>query len=176
MYLYCKESAFTLIELIVTIAVLAIITSIAYPSYHQFMERQEYNQLLPFIRNHVNLSKNYASVYHNRIVICPTSDLSRCENNQWHKGFIIFTDTNNNKLLDITEQIHQANKLNLKYGTLVWNGGVSNPNSVSFMNDTGLPRGSQGHFQYCSFKTPSNHTKYIVNQMGHVRAESNSCS
>ena len=176
MYPNCKECGFTLIELIVTITILAIIVSIALPSYHSFMERQEHSQMLALIRNSSNLAKNLAVTHHQQIVICTSENLSTCSNNQWNKGMLIFTDQNNNKTLDPNEMIHQKLKTNLKYGNLKWDGGVANPNTLTFMGDTGLPRGSQGSFHYCSLKTAQNNTRYVVNQMGHVRAEvSNKC-
>lgn len=176
MYLICKENAFTLIELVVTIAVLAIIISIALPSYHTFMERQEHNQLISLIRNVTQLSKNLAVTQHQRIVICSSENLNSCAENQWDKGILIFTDQNNNKIFDTNEIIHQKLKTNFKYGNLKWVGGAVNIKTITFMGDTGLPRGSQGSFHYCSLKTTQNNTRYVVNQMGHVRTEpSNKC-
>ena len=176
MYPNCKECGFTLIELIVTITILAIIVSIALPSYHSFMERQEHSQMLALVRNSTHLAKNLAVTHHQQIVICASENLNTCSNNQWDKGMLIFTDQNNNKTLDPNEMIHQKLKTNLKYGNLKWDGGVANPNTLTFMGDTGLPRGSQGSFHYCSLKTAQNNTRYVVNQMGHVRAEvSNKC-
>lgn len=176
MYSNCKEIGFTLIELIVTIAVLAILIIITLPSYHSYMERQEHQRLLPLVRNITQLSRNLAVTHHQQIVICSSQDLDICADNQWSKGVLIFTDQNTNKRRDTTEMVHEKLKTNLKYGHLKWSGGIANPNSVTFMGDTGLPRGSQGSFHYCSSKTSQNNTRYVVNQMGHVRAEpSNEC-
>lgn len=174
MYFICKEQAFTLIELIITIAVLAILTSIAIPSYHHYMEYQEYNGLLSMIRSHINLSKNYAVLYHNQVTICSSSDFRSCENNQWDKAMLIFSDQNHNKKLDADEQLYTVMITNLKYGSLKWKG-FGDPNSISFMGDTGLPRGSQGSFYYCSFNTPKNSTRFILSPMGHLRTESTHC-
>lgn len=175
MYFICKEQAFTLIELIITIAILAIITSIAIPSYQNLMQQQEYNRLLSIIKNHIDLSKNYALLYHNQIVICSSSDLLSCENNQWHKGMLIFSDLNNNKKLDSDELVHMIVQTNLRYGSLRWNGNVANPHSISFKKSSGLPQGSQGSFYYCSFKSAHKNTRFVLSPMGHMRTELTHC-
>ena len=171
MYSLCKTHAFTLIELLVTITILAIISMIAIPHYHQFRERQEVAQLLTTIRQHVNLSKSLASTYHTQIVICSSSNATKCENNQWHKGMIIFSDLNQNKTLDSNEPIQKTVITDMKYGSFQWNGGAANPNSITFQNDSGLPRGSQGNFMYCSLKHPANHRYIAISPMGHTRIQ-----
>ena len=171
MYIFCKESAFTLLELIITIAIVAIIISIALPSFHHFRAQQEVSQLLTTIRQNVNLSKSLATSYHNNIVMCSSSNLTNCENDQWNKGFIIFNDTNNNKQRENNELLHKVIKTDFRYGNLRWNGGSVNSKSIIFQGDTGLPRGSQGNFTYCSFNHKENHRYIPLSPMGHTRIE-----
>lgn len=171
MYPFCKDRAFTLLELVITIAVLAIITSIALPSFHSFRENQEVSQLLPSIRQYVNFSKSVASTQHTQIVMCSSSNSDQCDNSQWEKGIIIFSDLNNNKKRDATETIYKKVLTEIKYGTLTWSGGATNLNTITFQSDSGLPRGSPGSFYYCSFKHPQNHRYIPVSPMGHTRIE-----
>lgn len=171
MYLDCKQRAFTLIELVIIIAIISIITTIALPNFHNFREKQEVSQLHALIRQHVQLAKNTAKVYQTRVVICSTSNMTQCENDQWNIGILVFSDLNNNKSVDATERVHQITQTNFKYGSLTWDGGATSPNMVTFQGDTGLPRGSPGSYRYCSFKTNHNHRRIPISPMGHTRIE-----
>lgn len=171
MYSFCKENAFTLLELIITVSILAILAMITLPQYHQFKEHQEAAQLLTLIRQNVNLSKSLANTHHNQIVICSSTNATTCENNQWNKNMIVFMDLNQNKMLESNEPIQKIISIDMKYGAFQWHGGVSNPNTITFQSDSGLPRGSQGHFTYCSFNHPENHRQIVIHQMGHTRLE-----
>lgn len=171
MYIYCKESAFTLFELVVTMTILAIITVIALPHIHNFKERQELSKLLPMIQQHVSLAKNAATTYHTDVVICGSESLMACQNNQWHKGFIVFSDLNKNKKIDENEKILSALETDFKYGEFTWRGGIVNLHTITFKGDSGMPRGSQGAFYYCSYNSSDKHRYLPISNMGHTRIE-----
>lgn len=171
MYLDCKQSAFTLIELLVIVAIISILAMIALPNFHGFQEQQEVSQLHALIRQHVQLAKNTAKVYQSRVVICSSSNMTQCENDQWNSGILVFSDLNNNKRIDSSERVHQVTQTNLKYGSLKWDGGATSPHTVTFQGDTGLPLGSPGSFYYCSFKNSDHHRRIPISPMGHTRIE-----
>lgn len=171
MYSICKHQAFTLLELIITITILAIISMIAIPSFNSFRERQELAQLFPLIQQNVNLARNIAQISHNRIIICSSGTMKQCENNQWNKGILIFTDLNSNKKIDSNEMVHQSIQTHFKYGDVKWNGGATSPNVVTFQGDSGLPLGSQGNFSYCSLNNSKNNRYIPLSYMGHIRVE-----
>lgn len=171
MYLDCKQHAFTLIELVIIIAIISIIATIALPSFHNFREKQEVSQLHAVIRQHVQLAKNTAKVYQTHVVICSSSNMTQCKNDQWNTGILVFSDSNNNRTIDDGESIHQVTETHFKYGSLKWDGGATSPNMVTFQGDTGLPRGSPGSFYYCSFKNNDHHRRIPISPMGHTRIE-----
>ena len=155
MYSICKIKAFTLIELLITLIILAIIVSLALPHFHRFKENQERAQILPIVRQAVSLAKINATTYHSTVIICPSSTYEHCENNKWNSGFIIFVDQNNNKKFDEQEKLIHSIPLDLHYGSFDWNGGITSKDAISFQSDSGLPRGSIGHFRYCSASSES---------------------
>ena len=168
-----KQSAFTLFELIICIALLAIITTIAIPFYHDSKERLEVAHVFPSLKQNIDFAKNTALTYHSDVVICASENLNSCQNNMWHKGMITFSDLNKNKKLDPQEQIFSVVATNVKYGHLKWNGNVSNLHSITFQGDTGLPRGAMGAFHYCHFKKTQNSQYLPLGMMGILRKESN---
>ncbi len=171
MYLDCKHRAFTLLELLIIIAIISLIAMIAVPNFHSFREKQEVSQLHSLILQHVQLAKNTAKVYQTPVVICSTTNMIQCENDQWNTGMLIFSDLNNNKRIDPSERVHQITQTNFKYGSLRWDGGASSPQMITFQGDTGLPRGSPGSFYYCSFQNNDHHRRIPISPMGHIRIE-----
>ncbi|OTG67317.1 GspH/FimT family pseudopilin [Acinetobacter silvestris] len=173
MFFSYKESAFTLFEFMICIAVLAIIVTIAIPSYHNLNEKREVNHVYPLLKQHVDFAKNTALTYHSDIVICASEDLNTCQNNMWHKGIIIFSDTNKNKRLDLNETVFSKIFTDIKYGQLKWNGSASNTNTLTFQGDTGLTRGSMGAFHYCNFKHSEYNKHFPIGMMGNLKKEPN---
>ena len=162
--------AFTIVELIICVAVLAILTSIALPYFHKYQSRQEAKQI-PIKLSAVNrYARSQAAVFHQNIVICPSQDSLSCHPNQWNKNILVFIDKNKNRQVDTGEQILQIDVLNLKYGNLRWRGALSLP-SVTYQAHTALPIGSNGSFYYCSTHL-SNQQRIVLSKMGHIRIES----
>lgn len=174
MNFYCQEKGFTLFELMVSIFVLMIITSMAIPSFHNLREKQEVKNLFPMLHQHVNLAKNHAVIYRQDIVMCASENLTSCQTNQWNQGVLIFFDSNQNKIRDENEEIISATSFAIKYGELKWKGNAANPNHLTFKGNTGLPRGAMGGFHYCNFKNLE-YNKYLpIGMMGHLREEAKS--
>lgn len=175
MYFYCKEHAFTLVELVVTIAILAIIATLAVPSYLNFRARQELSNVTAMIHQLTQAAKSNAVTYHSIIVICSSTDRIKCTDNKWNTGAIMFSDLNNNENVDSNEIIHTALDTNLRYGSLRWNGGFASNTEITFQSDTGLPRGASGSFSYCSQHDSSLDRKFVLSKMGHIRIENQPC-
>lgn len=173
MYSYCKHQAFTLLEMLIIMTIMAIIVMIAVPSFHNIRESQELTTLFPTIQQNVNFARNTAQSFHTNTVMCSSSSMLQCETNQWNKGILIFSDINKNKTIDENEIIHASIQTHLKYGNLKWNGGATSPNIVTFQGDSGLPLGSFGHFSYCSFNKSQNNRYIPLSPMGHIRIENN---
>lgn len=161
--------AITLFELIVCVSIVAIVSSMALPHFHNMLARQESQKIKQYLQQSFQYSKNQARIYRSRIVICASSNGTECQNNRWSDGFIIFNDQNQNNQVNDTEQVLAHQDLNLKYGTLSWNGALNRTN-VFFNAEQGLPNGSNGSFYYCSTYL-SQHQRIILSNMGQSRTE-----
>lgn len=168
MYNAASVKGLTLLELLITLSIIAIIASWAIPSFQAMQAKQEFSNLFYLIRQQINLARSHAVTTQRDIVICASSDLLRCQNDQWHQGILTFIDSNRNRKLDLNETIIATTPTLLKYGTLTWHGNASHPHQVVFQADSGLPRGSMGHFSYCNFNDVAYQQDFAIGMMGHL--------
>ena len=95
-----KNSGFTLIELMVTIALTAIILTQAVPSFNALVQNNrlisEKNEFISAL----NLARSEALKRGVRVTVCASDDQTTCNTNKWEKGWIIFSDRNANVALD----------------------------------------------------------------------------
>ncbi|WP_216936827.1 MULTISPECIES: GspH/FimT family pseudopilin [unclassified Acinetobacter] len=162
--------AFTIVELIICIAVIAILASIALPYFHEYRSRQEAKNI-PLKLSAINrYARSQAAVFQQNIVICPSQNTLTCQANQWNNNMLVFIDKNKNRQIDTGEKILHIDVLNLKYGNLSWRGALSSP-SVTYQAHTALPIGSNGSFYYCSSHI-SSQQRIVLSKMGHIRVES----
>lgn len=97
---------FTIIELMLTIAVAAVILTLGVPSFQGLMER---NQLTTNINRFISslaLARSEAIKRNQRVVVCPSSDGDTCSNaGGYDNGWIIFVDADNNNSRDGGEEL-----------------------------------------------------------------------
>src|SRR5690606_23601120 len=97
--------AFTIVELIICIAVIAILASIALPYFHEYGSKPVANQIPSQVCAINRDSRSHAAGFHQNIVICPSQDSLTWQSNQWDKHVLVFLDKNNNRQVDAGEQI-----------------------------------------------------------------------
>lgn len=105
MQLQQKQSGFTLVELMMLLAILGIVTSFAIPSYTGFMtenrlSNQNTSLMLDFI-----FARGEAATRGNRVTVCQSSDGASCSGAGWGAGRIIFVDNGTTGSIDGTDEI-----------------------------------------------------------------------
>ena len=68
-----KQSGFTLIELMITVAIIAILASVAFPSYQQYVIRSNRSEMQQFMMDIANREEEF--LLNNRIYATSLSDL-----------------------------------------------------------------------------------------------------
>ena len=168
-----NEHGFNLVELIVTVAVLAIIAMIATPYILEQLARMEAKRIENQIENTLTLAKAESYIRRQDLLLCLSNGGGLCHRDS-HKKLLLFLDKNNNKNFDLgIDDLLEEQTLEPKYSTLYLRVGDKR-HYTKFWGDSGKPRGHFGHIKYCPTST-YNHAMYQIsfNQGGGITYKPN---
>ncbi|MDO6610063.1 GspH/FimT family pseudopilin [Shewanella sp. 1_MG-2023] len=97
---------FTLVELMVTVAVAAILLTVGVPSLVSLYEGQRANSNISKINSSMQFARSQAVSYGSRVSVCPFNGTS-CDSD-WTQGFSIFIDNGTLGSLDSTNGIQDT--------------------------------------------------------------------
>jgi len=101
-----KSNAFTLIELIITLSIIAIIVNFSTQGVGQILAKVKLNSAKSQLINSLQLARATSIFQKTNAIVCPSSDGKKCDQGKkWSLGWILFADTNKNNQRDSTEVI-----------------------------------------------------------------------
>lgn len=144
-----KGDGFTLIELMVTIAIAAIVLTMGVPSFLSLIQNNRMITVTNDFVTDLNLARSEAIKRSSRVTLCKSADGATCiQEGDWSQGWIVFTDPNDNGDFDGADagetllRVHEA--LSDAQGTLMGNGEIDD--YISYVG-TGFTRTTTGAFQ-----------------------------
>ena len=168
-----SKFGFTLIELIVTVAVLAIIVMIATPYILEQLASMEAKRIEGQIKNTLKLAKAESLIRRQDLLVCLSNNGGTCDRDSYKK-LLLFLDKNDNKNFDLgVDDLLEEQALEPKYSTLYLRVG-NKRHYTKFWGDSGSPRGHFGHIKYCPTSN-YNHNMYQIsfNQGGGITYKPN---
>lgn len=153
------QRAFTLIEMFIVLALLAILAQIAVPAFQDFLERNQQQGLQDQIARAVHHARAYAVTHRLRVELCGSLDGVSCHSD-WSKGWLL-REVKNTSPLSIT-------RLNPDKKRLKWSGFQA---KIQFNSNGSSPIGN-GRFYSCHKQHIS--WQLILNRQGRLRTASNS--
>lgn len=162
------RNGFTLIELMVTVCVLAIVATIAAPSVLTQLASMESKRIRYDITSTLATAKAESYLRRQNLIICLSDSAGRCNKNS-DEVILLFFDNNDNNHFDVnTDELLEQQRLAPRYARLQLRAG--NRHYIKFWGDSGKPRGFFGHIKYCPTSS-YNQTKYQIsfNQVGIIK-------
>ncbi len=159
----------TLVELVITLAVAGILTSLAVPAFSNIRAKNAMAGSVNLFLAQLHLARSSAVTRERRITLCPASSPSECDDDHeaWKNGYLIFQDGNKNRERDMDEEIISYQE---KTGAAVKIISSSrHRNRISF-----LPLGrawfSNTTVRFCHGEYPDLNRAIIVSNNGRVRS------
>jgi type IV fimbrial biogenesis protein FimT len=162
-------TAFTLLELLLTISIIGLLLSIAIPSYQNIINCTHADATLLQLYKAVQLARSEAIKRRCFVTLCPTKDYIHCINDRnWNIGYMIFIDPNENGIPFNKNQIIKQFMPITKEAKLLWKGFRSD--NILQMTPLGFTNYQNGTFTYCP-KSLDTHFKntLVITQSGRVR-------
>jgi type IV fimbrial biogenesis protein FimT len=137
---YLLMRGFTLVELMVTVAILGVMASVAMPSYQAFVINSRLTAQANDFLTTINFTRSEAIKRNTRVTMCKSSNGTSCLVNpatdltaSWQTGWIVFVDGNTAGSIDATDTILKVHNALDGGSTLVGNADVTN--YVSYMSN-----------------------------------------
>ncbi len=99
-----KTSGFTLVEVLITLALFAIITTSVAPSLGNFYKQNKVAAIVNNISSALQLARHTAISQNVFVVVCPTKDMINCSAD-WNDTKMIFVDEDADDVYDANEEI-----------------------------------------------------------------------
>lgn len=106
-----NQQAFTIIEMMLVVALIALLTIWISPSFTQFLDRNKLTSEVNIMNSQLQLAKSTAASQFTYVVFCPTQNRKTCSGN-WQDNIILFIDTNHNGEVDEADEILSTYQIN----------------------------------------------------------------
>lgn len=164
---YRSSSGSTLIELLIVLAIVGILITSATGDFSQIFAKNQQESILSALLSHHHLARSEAIKNNKVTLLCKSNNGQQCTPEaQWHHGWILFQDLDNNKKVGTSERIYYVqqslhNNLTLNYR------GFGSHNYIRY-----FPNGrstSNGTFTLCNKKGEAYKKAFIIARTGRAR-------
>jgi type IV fimbrial biogenesis protein FimT len=102
------QKGYTLIELMTTLAVAAVLISVAMPGMQSFRQNSRLTGTANELISTMHLARNTAITTNSRVTLCASSDGDNCDLVAWSEGWIAFVDKDSDQNVDDDETVLRA--------------------------------------------------------------------
>lgn len=100
-----RARGFTLVELLIAIAVLAVFFGIAIPSYNEMVLGSKLRAYANELVAGAVLARSEAIKRNSVVRMCVSADGASCIAGGWEQGWLVFHDANDNESIDVSETV-----------------------------------------------------------------------
>jgi type IV fimbrial biogenesis protein FimT len=161
-----NNKGFTLIELMIVIAILAILFVVAVPAYKNLQVRQKINGQANFLFSVVYQARSEAIKRSSVVTICKSNNGQAC-GGTWSDGWLMFADQDADGALEPSENMITAGRLDSQIDT-TWSAFGSN--NYIRLTQRGMTLAQNGTFKLCPENgDPSFARVVVVSKLARVR-------
>ena len=100
------RKGFTLLELVIAIALAAVLTALATPAFESFSRNLKIRAVTERLASDLNHARHAAVNRGHRVSACPGNETTGCSGSpDWHQGWIVFEDVNGDRHRGTTEPV-----------------------------------------------------------------------
>ncbi len=169
-----RLAGFTLVELMVTMAVLGILASMAAPSFSAWLARVRITSQTNELMGDISYARSESATRGANVTICVSSDGKTCTGTDWAAGRLAFVDTNSNGAFDPGETVLRVSGT-FSGNTCATATGFPHAAYIQFRPYGGLNPPTSGQFKLCSTSVPDG-TQVTVAVTGRPLATKVPCS
>lgn len=164
------HEGFTLLELMITVAVLAILLGIGIPSFNSVIASSQLTSQTNRIVAALNAARMEAVKRNTHAVICTSSNGTACNGTSWASGWLIFMDSNKDGSLGTGEDIFAKAEA---YANVTAVGNTNVSSKVRFQADGTIVPVLVGTIRICKTTTAvsENARDIVINAGGRARVE-----
>jgi len=163
-----KTSGFTLLELLITLAIIAIVMGIAVPSMSTFVENDRLITQINTLTSHLNYARSEAVLRHVQIGVCSSNNTTTCNGGaNWEDGWLVFVDADGDSSYTVGEQVLKVQQ-NLEGSTTTLTTSIAN--TVIF-DTRGFAPNMAGTFSICDHRGVSELISISLSNTGRVRKD-----
>jgi len=157
---------FTLLELLIAVAILVIMTTIAIPGMSAQIQNSRANAALFEMFSTLSLARSESIKRGHRVGLCPSDDGVTCSNTfSWHNGWILYKDPDRNGLPDTASALIVYHNVDIKIRILT----TSGRRKVIYQPDGTVTGNSNMTMTFCRPLTHQPPDQIVQSQSGRIR-------
>jgi type IV fimbrial biogenesis protein FimT len=158
---------FTLLEIMIALATSAITLVVGVPLLGNILDSNRVAGQINALRGALAIARSEAIRRNRLVILCKSSDGQNCtKHSSWSKGWIVFEDTNQNKIRNTDEKLIQVHGA-LRNGHTLDYRGFGSHNYIAY-RPTGFTQ-MNGTFTLCAPNSPHRSKALILIKTGRVR-------